>query len=235
MEVDFDGMMDRTKNRVLVKKLITREHALGFGVASGIVGVSMLYSVNDLCALVGLGNLLMYAGMYTPMKRMHIGNTWVGSVVGALPPLIGYAGACGYIDAKALILSAIMFCWQFPHFNALSWNLRNDYDRAGYKMMCFVNPRLCRHTTLRYSLLLTAICAGSPLTGASEAVFVIDSGVLNAYLCYLSWEFYKNPDAKTSRSLFRYSLIHLPLLMIFLLISNQMVKSKENKLKAAAV
>ena len=193
IEVDFDGQMDRTKNRVLVQKLASTQHAMTFGILSGLVGVTTLYSVNELCAVVGLANLVLYAGVYTPMKRMHMANTWVGSVVGALPPLIGCAGALGYIDVKAMVLSAIMYCWQFPHFNALSWNLRKDYDRAGYKMMCFESPRLCRHTTLRYSLLLTAICAGSPLVGVSEWMFVLDSGLLNGYLCYLCKFHYFNP------------------------------------------
>lgn len=94
----------------------------------------------------------VFIGVYTPMKRYSIGCTWVGAVVGAMPPLMGYVGATGSIQPASLVLAALLYCWQFPHFNALSWNLRADYTRAGYRVMCAVNQRLCRFTSLRYSL-----------------------------------------------------------------------------------
>eukprot|EP00035_Acanthoeca_spectabilis_P011971 m.211407 g.211407 ORF g.211407 m.211407 type:complete len:82 (+) comp15493_c0_seq1:1054-1299(+) len=70
------------------------------------------------------------------MKRTSVYNTWVGSVVGAIPPIMGWTSVTGSIDLNALILGAILFAWQFPHFNALSWNLRNDYSRAGFVINC---------------------------------------------------------------------------------------------------
>lgn len=86
------------------------------------------------------------------MKRYHVGCTWVGAIVGAIPPLMGYSALTGTIDARALVLAAILFSWQFPHFNGLSWNLRGDYSRAGYHVMCVKDEGLCRRTTLRYDL-----------------------------------------------------------------------------------
>jgi protoheme IX farnesyltransferase len=92
-----------------------------------------------LTAGLGLLNILLYAGkffafklnfklpiigVYTPMKRYHIGCTWVGALVGAIPPLMGYAALTGSLDSGALVLATILFSWQFPHFNGLSWNLR---------------------------------------------------------------------------------------------------------------
>lgn len=91
----------------------------------------------------------VFIGVYTPMKRYSIMCTWIGAVVGAMPPLMGYAAAAGSIQPASLVLAAILYCWQFPHFNALSWNLRADYTRAGYRVMCAVNQRLCRFTSLR--------------------------------------------------------------------------------------
>ena len=73
-------------------------------------------------------DLILYTTVYTPLKRLSIANTWVGSVVGALPPLMGWTACTGNLDPGALILGGILYSWQFPHFNALSWNLRADYS-----------------------------------------------------------------------------------------------------------
>ena len=99
---------------------------------------------------MGILNLGLYAGVYTPMKRYHIGCTWAGAVVGAIPPLMGYAAITGVIDPAALVLATILYCWQFPHFNGLSWNLRGDYSRAGYRVMCVTDEGICRRTTIRH-------------------------------------------------------------------------------------
>ena len=74
---------------------------------------------------------MLYTAVYTPLKRVSIVNTWVGSVVGAIPPLIGWAGCAGSLDAGAAVLAGILYTWQFPHFNSLSWNLRPDYSKVG--------------------------------------------------------------------------------------------------------
>ena len=79
---------------------------------------------------LGASTLILYTTVYTPLKRLSIANTWVGSVVGALPPLMGWTACTGTLDPGALILGGILYSWQFPHFNALSWNLRADYSRG---------------------------------------------------------------------------------------------------------
>lgn len=104
---------------------------------------------NNLTAALGLLNLGLYAGVYTPLKRYHIGCTWAGAVVGAIPPLMGYAAVTGTLDPAAFVLATILYSWQFPHFNGLSWNLRGDYSRAGYRVMCVTDEGICRRTTLR--------------------------------------------------------------------------------------
>jgi len=83
----------------------------------------------------GATNLLLYTSIYTPMKRLSIVNTWVGSLVGGIPPLMGWAACSGTLDPGALVLAGILYSWQFPHFNALSWNLRPDYSRGRIKIM----------------------------------------------------------------------------------------------------
>ncbi|KAG5341358.1 COX10 protein, partial [Acromyrmex heyeri] len=188
-EVSFDAQMSRTKNRVLVRGHLTPVHAIAFAAVSGIIGLSILYhEVNGITAMLGASNLILYTLIYTPMKRVSIANTWIGSVVGAIPPLMGWAGCCGNVlTPGAWILPAILYAWQFPHFNALSWNLRPDYSRAGYRMMAVINPDLCQH----------------------------DISII------LAWTFNKHSDSANSRRLFRFSLLHLPLLMVLILSSKK--------------
>ncbi|XP_023298135.2 protoheme IX farnesyltransferase, mitochondrial isoform X1 [Lucilia cuprina] len=232
-EVPFDSQMSRTKSRVLVTGQLTPLHAVGFAVVSAASGLSMLYfGVNGLTAALGLGNLFLYTSIYTPMKRMSILNTWVGSAVGAIPPLMGWAGCCGSLDAGAWILAGLLYAWQFPHFNALSWNLRPDYSRAGYRMMAVTNPGLCRRTALRYTFLIGALSCIAPVLDVTNYWFALETLPLNGYFCYLAYKFYQKSDSGTSRKLFRFSLIHLPLLMLLFLLNKKqwflMGKSDKN-------
>lgn len=185
-EVPFDSQMSRTKNRVLVTGQITPLKAVSFAAVSATTGLCMLYfGVNGLTAALGAGNLFLYTSIYTPMKRMSIVNTWVGSFVGAIPPLMGWAGCAGTLDAGAMILAGVLYAWQFPHFNALSWNLRPDYSRAGYRMMSVTNPDLCRRTALRYSFAICGLSALAPVLDVTNYWFALETLPLNAYFCYL--------------------------------------------------
>ncbi|KAF4519748.1 hypothetical protein B566_EDAN010341 [Ephemera danica] len=240
LEVPFDAQMSRTKSRVLVLHNVSPVHAVGFALAAGSIGLTILYTgVNGLTCALGAANLLLYTCIYTPLKRISILNTWVGSVVGALPPVMGWTACTGDLGAGAILLAGLLYAWQFPHFNALSWNLRPDYSRAGYRMMsvthpgkihevgfgtpteCNDVPELCRRTALRYSVAIMGLSCAAPLLDVTTWTFAIDSLPVNAYLVYLAWRFYKESDSKSSRKLFRYSLIHLPALLALLLISKK--------------
>ncbi|XP_028028859.1 protoheme IX farnesyltransferase, mitochondrial isoform X1 [Bombyx mandarina] len=229
-EVPFDAQMSRTKNRVLVKGLLEPVHAIGFAALTSSVGLGVLYfGVNPLTAALGAGNLILYTSVYTPMKRMSILNTWLGSVVGAIPPLMGWAGCTGGLDAGALVLGALLYSWQFPHFNALSWNLRPDYSRAGYRMMAVTNPALCRRVALRHTGIITATCLVSPYIGVTNTWFALESLPLNIYFMYLAWQFYQKSDSASSRKLFRFSLVHLPALMLLMLVNKKYWSSSDTQ------
>lgn len=150
--------------------------------------------------------------------------------VGAIPPLIGWVGCSGTFDAGALLLAAIMYSWQFPHFNALSWNLRPDYSRAGYRMMAVSHPALCRRTALRHTVALTVLTAMAPLLDITNIWFLPLSVPLNLYFGYLAYKFYKKSDSGSSRKLFRFSLIHLPILMVFFIATKKQWASKKSKM-----
>ncbi|KHN88748.1 Protoheme IX farnesyltransferase, mitochondrial [Toxocara canis] len=221
LEAPYDAQMKRTQSRLLVVHRFSPLHAVGFASVAALAGVAVLsMGCNALTAALGLLNVFLYAGVYTPMKRHSIGCTWAGAVVGAIPPVMGYTAATGTVQPAALILAAILYSWQFPHFNSLSWNLRGDYSRAGYRIMCVTNEALCRRTTLRHSLALCGICSiAAPYSNLTTWSFAFDSLPVNAFLVYFAMKFYTNPDAKTSRALFRYSLLYLPLIMVLMVVS----------------
>lgn len=185
-EVPFDAQMARTKNRVLVRGQLTPLHSINFAIASATIGTGLLYfGVNGYAAALGAGNLFLYTSVYTPMKRFSILNTWIGSVVGAIPPIIGWVGCSGTFDAGSFLLAALLYSWQFPHFNALSWNLRPDYSRAGYRMMAVTDPALCRRTALRHTVALSVFSALAPLLDVTNIWFALEMLPLNAYFIYL--------------------------------------------------
>jgi len=230
LEVPFDSQMNRTKNRVLVRGQVSTLHAATFSAVLASSSTALLYTlVNPITAGLSLFNLILYTSVYTPMKRYSILNTWVGSVVGAVPPLIGWTAATGSLDIGAFILAGVLYTWQFPHFNSLSWNLRPDYSRAGYRMMSVTHPDLCRRVAVRHSVGLVLVCSAAPLLDVTHWAFALESLPLNLYMIYLSWKFYQKADSSTSRKLFRYTLIHLPLLMTLMILGKKAKDDKEKE------
>lgn len=228
LESPYDAQMKRTASRLLVVQRFTPLRAGTFALLSGCTGALTLWFGCSWCpALLGLLNLLLYVGVYTPLKRHHIFCTWAGAIVGAVPPLMGYASASA-LTLPAFVISAIVYCWQFPHFNGLSWNLRGEYTRAGYRVMCVVNERLCKTSSLRNTFALTPICSlAAPLTGLTSWAFAVDSLPLNLYFAYLALQFYRNADAKSARALFMYSLLYLPLIFVVMYLSRVVVMHPE--------
>lgn len=229
-EVPFDAQMARTRNRILVCGLLTPLHALGFASVCAVMGLTTLYfGIHTLTTALGITNLILYTSIYTPLKRISIINTWVGSIVGALPPLMGWTACTGTLDLGALILGGLLYAWQFPHFNALSWNLRPDYSRAGYRMMAVTDPGLCRRTALRYTIIMLPLSCSLTYTGVTNFWFAVESIPLNIYFIFLAWKFYKNSDSSSSRQLFRFSLLQLPILMLLMLINKKSWHSKDEE------
>lgn len=157
-------------------------------------------------------------------------------MVGGLPPLMGYAAATGSLDAASLILAGVLYSWQFPHFNALSWNLRADYSKAGYRMMSVTHPDLCKRVALRHSLAIVALCSvGAPALGVTNTTFAFGSLPINMMLVLLAVHFYRDGTSKSSRALFRYTLLHLPLLLLVMWVSKKSLwENKAVKGTAAA-
>lgn len=117
----------------------------------------------------------------------------------------------------ALLLGALLYSWQFPHFNALSWNLREDYSRGGYRMMSVTHPGMCKRVALRHSLGLVGLSAVAPAVDLTTWTFPVVSLPINLYIGYLAARFYHKSDRGNARKLFFCSLWHLPMLLLLAL------------------
>ncbi|KAH9820142.1 UbiA prenyltransferase family [Melampsora americana] len=198
LESPMDSQMTRTRNRPMVKKLISIGHATTFGFITGITGISLLYYiVNPISSYLSALTIFTYVLIYTPLKRISIINTWVGSLVGALPPLIGSISASGPLASQALfqlqsyLIPSLLFIWQFPHFNALSHTIRRDYVKAGYQMCSSLNPGLNARVSFRYSLLCLPLCSVLiPVYELSNWWFSIFSLIPNLYLILPAFKFW---------------------------------------------
>jgi len=217
--------MDRTAARPLVRQLISPNHARLFAVASGAVGtLSLYYGTNALTALLGFSNILLYAFVYTPMKRQHWFNTWVGSVVGAIPPVMGWTAATGHIDPGAFILSGILYAWQFPHFYALAWRRKADYARGNYHMLPLSHPVGTQWVVIAHALGLCGICLAAPLTGVTSWVFFALSTPLNAWITRDSYTFFRQGNSKTAQTLYKCSLYYIILISLGIIVDRKVVK-----------
>ena len=233
-EPAWDAMMTRTRNRPLVRGLLSQHRALTFAVVAALAGVGALYfGVNPTVAFLGASNIVLYAGVYTPLKRVSWLNTWVGALVGGIPPLMGWAAAAGESatgdgsfrellftrDAfGGWLFAALLFAWQFPHFMALSWSIRNEYRRAGHCMLCWVNPAKNARVALRYSLAFVPICVGLCAAGVTDWSFAVTSLPVNLWLAREAVRFWRHEGhGGSARGLFWASVWHLPVVMVLAL------------------
>ncbi|KAH3902375.1 protoheme IX farnesyltransferase SCDLUD_002195 [Saccharomycodes ludwigii] len=200
-EPEFDRRMIRTQARPVVRGTLSPRQAFTFAGISGTLGTLILYfGVNPTVALLGASNIILYAWIYTSLKRKHIINTWVGAIVGAIPPLMGWAAASPLTDPGCWCLAGLLYAWQFPHFNTLSHNIKNEYKNAGYVMTAWKNPKLNARVALRYSLLMFPLCFGLSYFGICDWYYQIDSGIANTWLSFWAfmfwWQQKKNYSSK---------------------------------------
>eukprot|EP00026_Physarum_polycephalum_P009074 Phypoly_transcript_09185.p1 GENE.Phypoly_transcript_09185~~Phypoly_transcript_09185.p1 ORF type:complete len:473 (+),score=62.22 Phypoly_transcript_09185:128-1420(+) len=213
-EVAHDAKMARTQKRILPSGKVSLNHAIVFGAVTGLAGpLILLYGVNAFAASLAFANIFLYAGVYTPLKRVHPINTWVGSIVGAIPPVIGWVAATNSMDMGAWVLGALLFIWQIPHFLALSWGYKNDYANAGYKMLSNVYPKKLPKFCLRYCIYLLPIGALSWYSGMTTMPFAFDSLLIDAYVLWFGYQFYKESSTVKARKLFFATLIFLPVFL----------------------
>ena len=178
-EIVNDGRMKRTANRPLPGGRMSRLHALAFAALAGVGGVWLLAEkTNNTAAALGAANIFLYAAVYTPLKQISVVNTWIGAVVGAVPPLMGWAAASGGLDVGAIILASGVYFWQLPHFMALAWMCRADYLAGGYRMLSLIDPTGKRTAAcaLRNCFYLLPLGALATWLGVTTPYFAYESG-----------------------------------------------------------
>eukprot|EP00593_Proboscia_inermis_P012642 CAMPEP_0171323288 /NCGR_PEP_ID=MMETSP0816-20121228/115483_1 /TAXON_ID=420281 /ORGANISM="Proboscia inermis, Strain CCAP1064/1" /LENGTH=300 /DNA_ID=CAMNT_0011821965 /DNA_START=80 /DNA_END=982 /DNA_ORIENTATION=- len=200
---------------------------------TGCSGTALLLqsSADPTVAMLGAGNIALYAGLYTFLKPRSEMNTWVGAVVGAIPPVMGWTAAGGSpFDIESILLGSTLFLWQFPHFFALNWMHRVDYSRGGFKMISCNDPNGDRtaNVIMKYAIYLSAIPFVSSALDVTSSMFAVEGILLNGYALVVAKKFYDERSNGNARKVFLTSLWYLPsLLMLFILHSKTWDKDND--------
>ena len=213
IEVRRDALMHRTSRRPIPAGRVPLIAAVITGVVLGYLGCFVLATQVNLIssALAGL-TIILYVAVYTPMKWMSSLNTLVGAVVGGIPPMIGWVAATGDIQRGAWILGAILFVWQLPHFFALAWLHRVDYQRGGFQMLSAMpgSEHLAAQTSLLSALILVPLGLMATLLGLAGITSAIVSGLAGLGFSYYALVFLRRVDNASARKMFFASLMYLP-------------------------
>jgi len=215
IERDLDGLMRRTADRPLPSGRLFPFEALWFGISLTLMAeLYLAVLVNPLTALLGLTVIAGYLFVYTPLKTRTTLSTALGAFPGAMPPLMGWAAARGEIDVSAWVLFAILFLWQFPHFLAIAWMYREDYGRAGIRMLPVVEPdgRVTGQQIIAYALMLVPVSLLPTALGISGRVYLVAAAVLGLLFLGTSIRAALSKSNQHARQLLLASVLYLPLL-----------------------
>jgi protoheme IX farnesyltransferase len=222
LERTRDSLMRRTASRALPSGRLSPVEAVVFGVLLGALGTMvLLLGANLLAALVALATFVLYVLVYTPLKPLTTLNTVVGAVPGALPPLIGWGAATGRLGIEAGALFLIVFLWQFPHFLAIAWIYREDYRRAGFRMLTErdVRGRITGSQAVSYALALVPAGLLPATVGLAGPLYFAGALVLGlVYLGEATW-FWRDASDVRARRLLRASFVYLPTILLLLLLN----------------
>lgn len=219
LERDSDAAMVRTRGRPLPSGRLSPKFALWFGVALAWIGIAMLtFVIDPLTALLAAIALLSYVLAYTPLKQVTPWALHVGAVPGAIPPIMGWTSMTGSIEPAALVLFAILFVWQLPHFCAIALFRQREYELAGVRVLPSIKgTAYTKRAIVRYLVVLLLVSLLPPLVGLGGPVYLAVAVVLGGI--FLGWGIYGlRPDAQTAwaRSLFLVSMPYLLLLFVAL-------------------
>lgn len=219
----IDSKMARTFNRPVAKGKVSINNALTFALVLGVAGFALLaVLVNMLTAWLTLASLVGYAGVYTLfLKRATPQNIVIGGLAGAAPPLLGWTAVTGEIHAHALLLVLIIFTWTPPHFWALAIHREKDYAKAKVPMLPVTHGvNFTKTSVLLYTVLLTLVCLLPYLVGMSDLIYLIGSTLLNIGFLYYAYKLKFSAKEDTAIKTFRYSIVHLMLLFVVLLLDH---------------
>ncbi len=221
VERSRDRLMKRTARRPIPSGRISVRDAAVFGIVLGVAGVSLLSLGHfPLAAVVALISFVLYGVVYTLLKPRTTLNTAIGAVPGALPPVIGWTAATGELGIECLALFLIVFLWQFPHFLAIAWIHRDDYAKAGHRMLPCLDPNgtlTGRQATIHAMALVPAGLLPTAI-GLAGPLFFVGSLGMGLYYLATACRFWQNPTDQHARGLLKASFLHLPVVLILLLL-----------------
>jgi protoheme IX farnesyltransferase len=223
MERVWDGQMRRTASRPLPSGRLTGREAFVFGILLSVAGgLYLLVAVNALSALLAVSTLLSYLLVYTPLKRKTPLCTLLGAFPGAMPTLIGWAGASGNITRQAWFLFAILFLWQFPHFLAIALMYRDDYSRAGYRMLPDFDrdTRFTRMEIVGFTLILVLVTMLS-LEGGAGLLYWAGMCAAGAFLLYHVGKLAVSGSTIRASRLLHASVLYLPMVLVIMVASKK--------------
>ena len=221
LERDADALMRRTADRPIPAGRIDADDALLLGVAVSVGGLAYLaIAVNLLTALLGAATLSAYIFVYTPMKRISPLATLVGAVPGAVPPMMGWTAARDAVDLGAWALFGILFLWQLPHFLAIAWMYRADYERGGFPMLPVLDPdgaRTARQMIL-YAAALVPVSLLPSVLGLTGAVYFLGALALGLAFLGFAFAFDRARSGRAARHLLLVSVVYLPAILAVMLL-----------------
>ena len=222
MEVDLDARMKRTANRPLPTRRMDPMVAFGIGwVLSAIGIIHLAVQVGNLAAYLAAATVAIYVFIYTPLKRFSSTNTLVGAIPGAIPPVIGWVGGGGQIGWEAWFLFGLLFFWQLPHFIAINWLCREEYEGVGYKMWSNgdLTGKKSGLLSAMFALCLAVFSLLPAFVGFANLLWTVIGPLLALYMMGLALKFSKNGDRASARKLFLFTLLYLPISLLVLVIA----------------
>lgn len=229
VERDLDALMRRTARRPLVTGSMSLLHASVVAYGMTIGGVVYLWlTTNWLTAALAALTSVSYLAVYTPMKRIHPICTFLGAFPGAMPPVLGWTAIRGRLDGEALVLFAIVFFWQFPHFHSIAWLYREDYENARIRMLPVVESdgRSTAFAIVMYALALVPVSLAPTLLGMSGWIYFGGALLLGLGMLWFSLRMWTmklkpiEPESKLrARHVLQASVIYLPLLFGLMMIN----------------
>ena len=219
MEIDLDARMKRTADRPLPSRRMDPLVAFGIGwILSAIGIIHLAVQVGNLAAYLTAATVAIYVFVYTPLKRVSSANTLVGAIPGAIPPVIGWVGAGGSLGWEAVFLFGLLFFWQLPHFIAINWLHRAEYESVGYKM--WSNGDLTGKKSGMLSAMFALVLAILSLMPAffhfANLIWTIVGPLLALIMVALALKFAIDGERGSARRLFFYTLLYLPVALLVL-------------------
>jgi protoheme IX farnesyltransferase len=219
MEVDLDARMKRTADRPLPSRRMDPLVAFGIGwVLSAIGIIHLAVQVGHFAAYLTAATIAIYVFVYTPLKRVSSTNTLVGAIPGAIPPVIGWVGAGGTAGWEAWFLFGLLFLWQLPHFIAINWLCRDEYESVGYKMWSNgdLTGRKSGVLSALFALVLAAWSLLPAVLGFANLLWTLPGPLLALVMMALAVKFARDGERTSARRLFLYTLLYLPVALLVL-------------------